>query len=101
MPRLCVSSIANFNTILFGFVKKTQVALSYVYMIAYIYEHKSDILTNIELPQEYITKDYLTLHLPQASTHQIYFDYGTATLDAIYEPYQLQINQIFQGNASS
>ena len=46
----------------FGFVRKTQVALSYVYMIAYIYEHKSDILTNIEQPQEYITKDYLTLH---------------------------------------
>jgi len=32
--------------------------------------------------------DYLVRHLPEHGAHRIYFDYGTATLDASYEPYQ-------------
>ena len=32
-------------------------------------------------------------HLPKAGQHKFYFDYGTATLDALYEPYQLQMDE--------
>jgi enterochelin esterase-like enzyme len=60
--------------------------------------HWPGIFESADNPFPKAFENYLTLNLPQASTHQIYFDYGTATLDAIYEPYQLQINQIFQGN---
>lgn len=31
--------------------------------------------------------DYLANNLPSPSTHKIYFDYGTETLDALYEPF--------------
>ena len=33
---------------------------------------------------------YLKTHLPSPKNHRIYFDYGSATLDAMYKPYQLQ-----------
>lgn len=36
---------------------------------------------------------YLLKHLPSAENHRIYFDYGTATLDSLYEPYQLMVNR--------
>ncbi len=32
--------------------------------------------------------DYLARHLPARDTHRVYFDFGTETLDAAYEPYQ-------------
>ena len=32
-------------------------------------------------------------HLPAPGKHRIYFDYGTATLDASYEPYQQRMDQ--------
>ncbi len=35
---------------------------------------------------------YLKAHLPTPGQHKIYFDYGTETLDAWYEPYQLQMD---------
>lgn len=38
--------------------------------------------------------DYLQHHLPPAASHRIYFDYGTATLDSLYEPYQIQVDSI-------
>ncbi len=41
-------------------------------------------------------QQYLIKKLPNPNTHQIYFDYGTATLDAIYEPYQMRINEIMK-----
>lgn len=37
---------------------------------------------------------YLKTHLPLAKKHKIYFDYGTLTLDAMYEPYQLEVDKI-------
>lgn len=40
--------------------------------------------------------DYLQGHLPDPHTHRMYFDYGTATLDAWYEPYQMQIDAIMR-----
>jgi len=39
---------------------------------------------------------YLQTHLPDPRTHMIYFDYGTATLDAWYKPYQLQADAIMK-----
>ncbi|WP_124980555.1 alpha/beta hydrolase [Nonlabens xiamenensis] len=33
--------------------------------------------------------------IPSAETHKIYFDHGTKTLDKVYEPYQLEVNQMF------
>ncbi|HMP92442.1 MAG TPA: alpha/beta hydrolase-fold protein [Phnomibacter sp.] len=39
---------------------------------------------------------YLDAQLPSPANHRLYFDYGTATLDSLYEPYQLQANAIMQ-----
>ncbi len=36
--------------------------------------------------------DYLAKHLPQPGSHKLYFDFGTATLDAAYEPYQQRMD---------
>jgi predicted alpha/beta superfamily hydrolase len=37
-----------------------------------------------------IVIDYMKTHLPEPSTHKIYFDFGTETLDKDYEPYQIK-----------
>jgi predicted alpha/beta superfamily hydrolase len=34
--------------------------------------------------------------LPAAGNNRIYFDYGTATLDSLYEPYQVQVDSILK-----
>jgi len=34
--------------------------------------------------------------LPDPKTHKIYFDYGTETLDAQYEPFQMKVDQIMK-----
>jgi predicted alpha/beta superfamily hydrolase len=39
---------------------------------------------------------YLRKALPQPGRHRIYFDYGTETLDASYEVYQRQVDQIMK-----
>jgi predicted alpha/beta superfamily hydrolase len=36
--------------------------------------------------------DDLAAHLPPPGSHRLYFDYGTATLDALYEPFQLRFD---------
>ncbi|MCT4588526.1 MAG: alpha/beta hydrolase-fold protein [Carboxylicivirga sp.] len=41
-----------------------------------------------------IVLNYIKDHLPNPDTHRIYFDYGTATLDALYEPYQLKVDKM-------
>lgn len=41
-------------------------------------------------------RDYLLINLPKANTRKIYFDYGTATLDSLYEPYQKKIDLILK-----
>ena len=43
---------------------------------------------------EGIVLNYLAQNLPNPKTHRIYFDYGTATLDALYEPYQLKVDRM-------
>ena len=40
--------------------------------------------------------NYLKDHLPNPKNHKIYFDYGTATLDAMYEPFQLKVDEIMK-----
>ena len=40
--------------------------------------------------------NYLKSHLPNPKNHKIYFDYGTATLDAMYEPFQLKVDEIMK-----
>ena len=39
---------------------------------------------------------YLQKSLPDPNTHKLYFDYGTETLDALYEPYQLKADEIIK-----
>jgi predicted alpha/beta superfamily hydrolase len=38
--------------------------------------------------------NYLENNLPNPKMHKLYFDYGTETLDALYEPYQLKVDKI-------
>jgi hypothetical protein len=49
---------------------------------------------NPKLPEAFFT--YLNKKLPSPNNHKIYFDYGTETLDAYYEPYQLKIDKIME-----
>jgi len=37
---------------------------------------------------------YLEESLPDPESHRLYFDFGTETLDALYEPYQLVVDSI-------
>ncbi len=39
---------------------------------------------------------YLSAHLPDPQHHKIYFDYGTATLDALYESTQIRVDRLMQ-----
>ena len=43
-----------------------------------------------------IVIDYLVHHLPARGTNRIYFDFGTATLDASYEPYQRRADALLR-----
>ncbi len=38
--------------------------------------------------------DYLSAQLPKAGTHRLYFDHGTATLDAWYPPLQKKVDAL-------
>ena len=40
--------------------------------------------------------NYVENNLPDPQTHKIYFDYGTNTLDAAYEPYQLIADKLMK-----
>ena len=35
-------------------------------------------------------------HWPSAGSNRIYFDYGTETMDALYEPFQLKMNDVMR-----
>jgi predicted alpha/beta superfamily hydrolase len=43
-----------------------------------------------------IALDDFAAHLPDPATHKYWFDFGTATLDAAYEPYQLRADEILR-----
>lgn len=40
--------------------------------------------------------DDLAAHLPPPGNHRLYFDFGTATLDELYEPFQLRFDEHLQ-----
>ena len=46
-------------------------------------------------------QQYLKARLPDPATHRLYFDYGTATLDALYEPHQLAADAILRARGYS
>ena len=50
--------------------------------------------TDGQLPETVI--QYFQESIPRPGSHKIYFDYGTETLDAKYEPYQKRIDSIMQ-----
>ncbi len=39
-------------------------------------------------------QNYIRENMPEPSSHKIYFDYGTETLDALYEPAQLGVDSV-------
>lgn len=39
---------------------------------------------------------YMSTNLPDPSTHKLYFDYGTETLDSLYEPFQLKADSVIK-----
>ncbi|MDF2180289.1 alpha/beta fold hydrolase [Aliiglaciecola sp. CAU 1673] len=39
---------------------------------------------------------YMDKHLPMPAGHKIYFDYGTATLDALYPPLQAKVDRLIE-----
>ena len=45
---------------------------------------------------EGVMLEYMKKFLPSPKTHKIYFDYGTETLDASYEPFQKQADAIMK-----
>ncbi|MGH8250746.1 MAG: alpha-amylase family glycosyl hydrolase [Steroidobacteraceae bacterium] len=40
--------------------------------------------------------DYLARHLPKPGSNRFYFDFGTATLDQSYEPYQRRVDALMR-----
>lgn len=54
---------------------------------------------NNPIPAAFLS--YLKNHLPSPKTHKLYFDYGTKTLDSLYEPYQLQADKIIASKGYS
>jgi predicted alpha/beta superfamily hydrolase len=40
--------------------------------------------------------DYMRANLPAAKTHKMYFDHGTLTLDALYGPFQKEIDAVMK-----
>lgn len=49
---------------------------------------------NTPIPESFF--NYMALHLPSPKTHKVYFDYGTATLDASYLNYQSRVDEVLQ-----
>lgn len=43
-----------------------------------------------------IVVEYMKTSLPSPRNHRIYFDYGTETLDATYEPFQLKADEVMK-----
>jgi predicted alpha/beta superfamily hydrolase len=43
-----------------------------------------------------IVIEYLKRKLPSPKTHRIYYDFGTATLDSQYEPYQRRVDEVMR-----
>jgi hypothetical protein len=46
----------------------------------------------IDVPATF--RNYLKAHLPPPAGHRLYFDYGSATLDSLYKPYQVMVDSV-------
>jgi pimeloyl-ACP methyl ester carboxylesterase len=46
---------------------------------------------------EGVIAPYLVENLPDPATHRLYFDYGTDTLDALYQPTQFLVDEVVAG----
>ncbi len=55
--------------------------------------HWPGLFTTENNPVPAVFLSYFSKHLPSPASHKIYFDYGTATLDSMYKPFQLQMNE--------
>ena len=51
-------------------------------------------MNNNPVPQAFFT--YLETHLPDPKSHKLYFDHGTATLDAMYPVLQKRVDEIIK-----
>ncbi|MFD1079739.1 hypothetical protein, partial [Longispora fulva] len=51
---------------------------------------------NNPIPEAFLA--YLDSNLPPPGHHKFYFDYGTETLDAMYEPYQKKVDSLMQAH---
>lgn len=63
---------------------------------ACISTHWTGVFTSKNNPIPDAFHKYLSLHIPDPAIHKLYFDYGTETLDALYEPYQLTADSILR-----
>jgi enterochelin esterase-like enzyme len=58
--------------------------------------HWTGIFTAENNPFPRAMMNYLQTHLPDPSTHRIYFDHGDKTLDTLYQPFQQQADAIMK-----
>jgi predicted alpha/beta superfamily hydrolase len=49
---------------------------------------------NTDNPIPFAIIGYVETHLPSSKNHKIYFDYGSVSLDSMYKPYQLKVDEI-------
>ena len=50
--------------------------------------------TNNPIPGSFV--DYISKNIPDPMSHRIYYDYGTHTLDGLYEPSQLRVDSVME-----
>jgi enterochelin esterase-like enzyme len=58
--------------------------------------HWPGLFTTVDNPIPSAILQYLASHLPSPKNHKFYFDYGSATLDAMYKPYQTQADSLMK-----
>ena len=58
--------------------------------------HWPGIFSTLNNPIPGAVMKYLKNHLPDPSTHKVYFDYGDKTLDAMYKPFQLEADMVMR-----
>ncbi len=63
--------------------------------------HWPGIFTVENNPVPFAFLDYLNDHLAPPENHKFYFDFGTATLDSLYEPFQIQADEILKSKGYS
>jgi len=58
--------------------------------------HWTGIFTNVDNPVPQQCIKYLKKHLPDPVSHKIYFDFGSEGLDAMYKPYQDEVDKLMK-----